>query len=133
MSAVGQLIGYVIGSIDTVSVFGTSIGDTQFKQMTVIAALALLVAVTVTSYSVKERVLITPRWDDVVSFHQNSTDLAAEIPTKRLELYKCCHSCSKPLWICPHESKPFAGLSFGRGLVICSVLTSGAANNLTSY
>jgi solute carrier family 45 protein 1/2/4 len=61
MSAVGQLIGYVIGSIDTVSVFGTSIGDTQFKQMTVIAALALLVAVTVTSYSVKERVLITPR------------------------------------------------------------------------
>ncbi|KAJ0426224.1 major facilitator superfamily domain-containing protein [Aspergillus carlsbadensis] len=64
MSAVGQLIGYVIGSIDTVSVFGTSIGDTQFKQMTVIAALALLVAVTVTSYSVKERVLITPRDSD---------------------------------------------------------------------
>ncbi|KAL2865805.1 putative sucrose transporter [Aspergillus lucknowensis] len=64
MSAVGQLIGYVIGSIDTVRVFGTAIGDTQFKQMTVIAALALLAAVTVTSYSVKERVLITARDSD---------------------------------------------------------------------
>ncbi|KAI9376308.1 hypothetical protein BJX61DRAFT_530994 [Aspergillus egyptiacus] len=64
MSAVGQLIGYVFGSIDTVSIFGTTIGDTQFKQMTVIAALALLTAVFVTSYSVKERILITARDSD---------------------------------------------------------------------
>ncbi|KAL5337288.1 hypothetical protein BJX70DRAFT_369980 [Aspergillus crustosus] len=64
MSAVGQLIGYVIGSLDTVSIFGTTFGDTQFKQMTVIAALALLAAVAVTSYSVKERILITPRDSD---------------------------------------------------------------------
>ncbi|KAL4918768.1 hypothetical protein BDW62DRAFT_57208 [Aspergillus aurantiobrunneus] len=64
MSAVGQLIGYVIGSIDTVSIFGTAFGDTQFKQMTVIAALALLAAVAVTSYSVKERILITARDSD---------------------------------------------------------------------
>ena len=61
MSAIGQLIGYVIGSIDTVSIFGTTIGDTQFKQMTVIAALSLLIAVAVTSYCVKERVLVTAR------------------------------------------------------------------------
>ncbi|XHG09556.1 hypothetical protein AWENTII_012607 [Aspergillus wentii] len=61
MSAIGQLIGYVIGSIDTVSLFGATIGDTQFKQMTVIAALSLIIAVLVTSYSVKERVLITAR------------------------------------------------------------------------
>jgi solute carrier family 45 protein 1/2/4 len=62
MTAVGQLIGYVIGSIDTVSIFGTAFGDTQFKQMTVIAALALLGAIAVTSYSVKERILITARY-----------------------------------------------------------------------
>lgn len=61
MSAIGQLIGYAIGSIDTVSIFGGAIGDTQFKQMTVIAALSLLGAVSVTSYAVKERVLITAR------------------------------------------------------------------------
>ncbi|KAL4783550.1 hypothetical protein BJX76DRAFT_357937 [Aspergillus varians] len=64
MSAVGQLIGYVIGSLDTVSIFGTAFGDTQFKQMTVIAALALLAAVSVTSYCVKERILITARDSD---------------------------------------------------------------------
>ncbi|PLB52701.1 MFS general substrate transporter [Aspergillus steynii IBT 23096] len=64
MSAIGQLIGYFIGSLDTVSIFGTIIGDTQFKQMTVIAALSLIGAVMVTSYSVKERVLITARDSD---------------------------------------------------------------------
>ncbi|PYH92723.1 MFS general substrate transporter [Aspergillus ellipticus CBS 707.79] len=64
MSAIGQLIGYVIGSIDTVSIFGAIIGDTQFKQMTVIAAFSLVGAVFVTCYAVKERVLITARDSD---------------------------------------------------------------------
>jgi solute carrier family 45 protein 1/2/4 len=62
MSAIGQLFAYVVGAIDTVSIFGTFLGDTQFKQMTVIAALSLMLAVGVTSYSVKERVLISARW-----------------------------------------------------------------------
>ena len=57
----GQNIGYGVGSIDTVSIFGSLIGDTQFKQMTVIAALFLIGAVLVTSYSVKERILVTAR------------------------------------------------------------------------
>ena len=61
MSAIGQLISYVIGSIDTVSLFGAIIGDTQFKQMTVSAALSLIGAVSVTCYSVEERILITAR------------------------------------------------------------------------
>ncbi|KAJ5917786.1 hypothetical protein N7454_010161 [Penicillium verhagenii] len=61
MCAIGQLISYVIGSIDTVSIFGSFFGDTQFKQMTVIAAISLIAAVAVTSYSVKERVLISAR------------------------------------------------------------------------
>lgn len=61
MCAIGQLFAYVVGAIDTVSIFGTFLGDTQFKQMTVIAALSLMLAVGVTSYSVKERVLISAR------------------------------------------------------------------------
>lgn len=61
MCAIGQLFAYVVGAIDTVSIFGTIIGDTQFKQMTVIAAFSLVLAVAITSYSVKERVLITAR------------------------------------------------------------------------
>ncbi|CAG8922420.1 unnamed protein product [Penicillium salamii] len=63
MCAIGQLFAYVVGAIDTVSIFGTIIGDTQFKQMTVIAAFSLVLAVAITSYSVKERVLITARDD----------------------------------------------------------------------
>ncbi|KAJ5510365.1 hypothetical protein N7453_002468 [Penicillium expansum] len=63
MSAIGQLFAYVVGAIDTVSIFGTFLGDTQFKQMTVIAALSLIGAVAVTSYSVKERVLLSARDD----------------------------------------------------------------------
>ncbi|KAJ5565928.1 hypothetical protein N7535_007566, partial [Penicillium sp. DV-2018c] len=63
MCAIGQLFAYIVGSINTVSVFGTFLGDTQFKQMTVIAAILLVVAVAVTSYSVRERVLITARDD----------------------------------------------------------------------
>ncbi len=62
MCAIGQLISYVIGSIDMVGIFGSLLGDTQFKQMTVIAAMSLIIAVAVTSYSVKERVLISARW-----------------------------------------------------------------------
>lgn len=61
MAAIGHLLGYAIGSIDTVSIIGSIIGDTQFKQMTVIAAMMLIGAVAVTSYAVKERVLITAR------------------------------------------------------------------------
>lgn len=61
MTAIGQLISYVVGSIDIVSTFGSFFGDTQFKQMTVIAAMSLIAAVAVTSYSVRERVLISPR------------------------------------------------------------------------
>ncbi|KAJ6009312.1 hypothetical protein N7522_004328 [Penicillium canescens] len=64
MCAIGQLFAYVVGSIDTVSIFGSLLGDTQFKQMTVIAALSLVGAVAVTSYSVKERVLISTRDGD---------------------------------------------------------------------
>ncbi|TPX22904.1 hypothetical protein DIZ76_014785 [Coccidioides immitis] len=64
MTAVGSLIGYAIGSVDMLSRFGTTLGNTQFKQMTVIAALSLITAVSVTSYAVKERVLLSVRDTD---------------------------------------------------------------------
>ena len=59
MAGIGHLIGYAAGTLDLVKIFGTTFGDSQFKQLTVIAALALLVAVGVTSYAVQERVLIS--------------------------------------------------------------------------
>jgi len=60
LSTVGHLVGYFIGSIDMVAVFGTFLGDTQFKKMCVIAALGLLFAVGVTCWAVSERVLLEP-------------------------------------------------------------------------
>ena len=58
MVAVGHLIGYGAGALDLGLIFGTLIGDTQFKQLTVIAAVALIVAIGVTCWAVEERVLI---------------------------------------------------------------------------
>ncbi|OAX81321.1 hypothetical protein ACJ72_04340 [Emergomyces africanus] len=59
MTAIGHLLGYVMGSVNMLSIFGHGLGDTQFKQITVIAAMFLIFAVSVTSYAVKERVLIS--------------------------------------------------------------------------
>ncbi|KAH8694039.1 putative sucrose transport protein [Talaromyces proteolyticus] len=61
MQAIGSLIGYIVGSIDMVTTFGTRFGDTQFKQMTLVAALFLIVCVLITCYSVTERVLVSAR------------------------------------------------------------------------
>ncbi len=61
MVAVGQIIGYGVGTINFATVFGTVLGDTQFKQLCVISAAALLIAVGVTSYSVQERILVAGR------------------------------------------------------------------------
>ena len=58
MVAVGHLVGYGVGALDLGLVFGTLIGDTQFKQLTVIAAVALILAIGVTSWAVEERVLV---------------------------------------------------------------------------
>lgn len=59
MVAVGHLVGYGIGALDLDTMLGTHLGDTQFKKLTVIAAFSLVFAVTVTSLSVRERVLVS--------------------------------------------------------------------------
>ncbi|KAF2142897.1 uncharacterized protein K452DRAFT_326124 [Aplosporella prunicola CBS 121167] len=59
MVAIGHLIGYGAGAVDLGAIFGTALGDTQFKQLTVVSALALLVFVGITSCAVEERVLLS--------------------------------------------------------------------------
>ena len=61
MIAIGHLVGYGLGTIDLPGLFGTALGDTQFKQVTLIAGLALIMAVGVTSYAVDERILISSK------------------------------------------------------------------------
>lgn len=62
MIGIGHLVGYAAGTVDLLKVFGTTLGDSQFKQLTVIAAMALLAAVGITCYAVEERVLISIRY-----------------------------------------------------------------------
>lgn len=63
MMALGHLIGYGLGSVDLTYFFGSALGNTQFKQLTVIAALALCLSVGITSYSVTERVLVSEGYE----------------------------------------------------------------------
>ena len=61
MIAVGHLIGYAAGTIDLIKLFGTTLGGSQFKQLTVIAAAFLILSVSITSYAVTERILVSSK------------------------------------------------------------------------
>jgi solute carrier family 45 protein 1/2/4 len=52
--------GYFAGMIDLMSIFGTSLGDSQFKQLVVVSAFLLMICVSITCFAVKERYLISP-------------------------------------------------------------------------
>ena len=67
MGAVGHLVGYAVGTIDLQSIFGKALGDSQFKQLCLIAAFFLLLAVGITSYATDERILVSSKDADVRS------------------------------------------------------------------
>jgi solute carrier family 45 protein 1/2/4 len=67
MVAVGSLIGYGAGAIDLKNVFGGVLGDTQFKQLTAVAALTLCLAVGVTSWAVTEKVRVLDGEEEKIS------------------------------------------------------------------
>lgn len=59
MSAIGHGIAFATGAIDLPSLLGKSLGETQFKQLTVLAALGLVGTCGVTCWAVTERVLLS--------------------------------------------------------------------------
>ncbi|QUC18357.1 uncharacterized protein UV8b_02598 [Ustilaginoidea virens] len=61
MNAVGHIIGYGSGAVDLVGILGTGLGKTQFQQLTVIAALAILSTTGVTCWAVQESVLVSSK------------------------------------------------------------------------
>jgi solute carrier family 45, member 1/2/4 len=68
MGASGHIIAYFIGTLDLVSFLpGWFGGDTQFKKMCVVAALAVWIAVGTTSWAVSERVLLSSSAADTES------------------------------------------------------------------
>ena len=67
MIAVGHLLGYAVGTIDLQKIFGQGLGDSQFKQLCLIAAVFFLFTVGVTCYTVEERILVSAKDADVKS------------------------------------------------------------------
>ncbi|KAK4143261.1 general alpha-glucoside permease [Dichotomopilus funicola] len=63
MNSLGHIIGYAMGALDLVQIFGPRLGDSQFKQLTVVAALGMLLTSAITCWAVTERVLISVRHD----------------------------------------------------------------------
>lgn len=59
MGAIGHLIGYGAGALDLGFIFGTLIGDTQFKQLTVVATVTLTASIGITCWATHERVLVS--------------------------------------------------------------------------
>jgi solute carrier family 45, member 1/2/4 len=64
MGASGNIIGYLIGTVDLVAWLPLWMGgETQFKKMTVISTTGLFIAVGTTCYAVTERRLLSPSSD----------------------------------------------------------------------
>ncbi|KAL2263757.1 hypothetical protein VTK26DRAFT_5284 [Humicola hyalothermophila] len=63
MNSLGHIIGYAMGAIDLVNVFGPGLGDSQFKQLTITAALGMLLTSAITCWAVTERVLVSAKRD----------------------------------------------------------------------
>lgn len=63
MGSLGHIVGYGMGAVDLPGTFGTWLGDTQFKQLTLIAALGILFTSCLTCWAVTERVLVSPKYD----------------------------------------------------------------------
>ncbi|KAK5628092.1 hypothetical protein RRF57_003806 [Xylaria bambusicola] len=60
MSAIGHGMAFATGAIDLPSLLGKSFGETQFKQLTVLAAFGLVGTCGMTCWAVTERVLLSP-------------------------------------------------------------------------
>ncbi|KAJ0160624.1 General alpha-glucoside permease [Colletotrichum tanaceti] len=63
MSAIGHMLGYGAGAVDLVGIFGTTMGDSQFKQLTLMATFLMIFSSGVTCWAVTERVLVSTRHD----------------------------------------------------------------------
>ena len=59
MAGIGHLLVYAIGSLDLSAFLGDWLGNTQFKKVCVISAVAMAFAQSVTAWAVQERVLVS--------------------------------------------------------------------------
>jgi solute carrier family 45 protein 1/2/4 len=86
MVAVGSLVGYAAGAVDLSMIFGPLLGDTQFKQLTAVAAFTICLTVSITSWAVTERVLISDGKDE--SEKQGPIEVLSTIARNAMNLPK---------------------------------------------
>ncbi|KAI9696601.1 MAG: hypothetical protein M1836_005620 [Candelina mexicana] len=73
MLGLGHVLGYLVGTVDLMKYFGDSLGDTQFKQICLIASVTIIVCCSLTCYCVEERVLLSKRFhNSLASTEKNS-------------------------------------------------------------
>lgn len=75
------MLGYTIGSLDLVSIFGTSFGDTQFKKLALISTFTILFTCGVTCWAVDEKVMEPKKGDDGVVQEHGVGDAVRTIMT----------------------------------------------------
>jgi solute carrier family 45 protein 1/2/4 len=63
LAACGHLLAYSAGSLDLVGIFGSRAGDSQFKQLALVAVFAMLSTCALTCWAVTEKVLVSRKGD----------------------------------------------------------------------
>ncbi len=58
MTGIGHMLMYALGALDLHSLTGNFLGDTQFKKVCAIAAVAMVIAQGTSCWAVKERVYL---------------------------------------------------------------------------
>jgi len=86
MVATGSLIGYAAGAVDLGRIFGDWIGDTQFKRLTVVAAVFLCLAVGLTCWAVEEKELVLSEKDEKRQKQEGAFDMLSKILTTAIHL-----------------------------------------------
>lgn len=81
MLGLGHVLGYLVGTINLSNYVGTRLGATQFKEICVIAGTAIVFCVSVTSFCVEERVLLSQTWATLR--RRRSVDIADRNRTRR--------------------------------------------------
>lgn len=81
MLGLGHVLGYLVGTINLSNYVGTRLGATQFKEICVIAGAAIVFCVSVTSFCVEERVLLSQTWATLR--RRRSVDIADRNRTRR--------------------------------------------------
>lgn len=86
MVAIGSLVGYGFGAMDLERLFGKALGDSQFKQLTVVAGFILVTTVGATCLAVSERVLVRGGRDEDGNEEEGIVQLLTQIWTMALNL-----------------------------------------------